>query len=264
MGREIIFNNELNLSSEVPLYYQLMTLIKEYIISGVLKENDLLPSESELCEQFSISRTTARQAFTALEKEGLVTRLRGKGTFVSKPKLRRSLNSLYSFSGQMNQLGLLADSEILSFEITELTPDLFKQFKFKKGEESQVYKIVRRRSANGEPLMMETVFIPVKFFPGLNKDMLQNVSLYKTIEEKAGIKPFKAIETYDAATIDKTQAKLLHCTPGTCAFFVTRVSQEESGRIFELALLLVRGDRCRYEIELVKNGVSVSTQVDDF
>lgn len=262
MGREIIFHNELNMESGVPLYYQIMTLIKQYIISGVLKEGDLLPSESEFCERFAISRTTVRQAFAALEKEGLVNRRQGKGTFVSIPKLRRSLNTLYSFSGEMNRLGLQPDSEILSFEITQPTPDLLEDFKFNPGEDTRVYKIVRRRSANGEPLMMETVFIPVKFCEGLNKDMLQNVSLYKTIGEKAGIKPVRAVETYDATTIDKTQAKLLHCAPGTCAFFVTRVSQEESGKVFEVALILVRGDRCRYEIELAKDNISVSRQVD--
>lgn len=262
MGREVIFQNELNQESGVPLYYQIVTLIKQYIISGVLEEGDLLPSESEFCDRFAISRTTVRQAFAALEKEGLVNRQQGKGTFVSIPKLRRSLNTLYSFSGEMLQLGLKPDSEIMSFEIMVPTPDLLATFKFRPGEDKKVYKIVRRRSANKEPLMMETVFIPVKFCPGLDKDMLQNVSLYKTIGERAGIKAARAVETYDATTIDKTQAKLLHCAPGTCAFFVTRVSQDESGQVFEVALLLVRGDRCRYEIELAKDNVSVSRQVD--
>ncbi len=262
MGREIILQNVLDFENKIPLYYQLMTLIKRYILSGVLKEGDLLPSENELCDGFNVSRTTVRQAFDALEKEGLVERLRGKGTFVSKPKLRRSLNNLYSFSGEMNHLGLTADSEILSFEITDPTPDLFSHFVFREGEDTRVYKIVRRRSANGEPLMMETVFIPVKFCPDLNKDMLQRVSLYKTIGEKANIKPVRAVETYDAANIDRTQAKLLRCAPGTCAFFVTRVSTEESGQVFEVAFILVRGDRCRYEIELVKDNVSFSRQVD--
>jgi GntR family transcriptional regulator len=262
MGREIILQNELDTDNKIPLYYQLMTLIKRYILSGVLEEGDLLPSESELCERYCISRTTVRQAFSALEKEGLVMRQRGKGTFVSKPKLRRSLNNLYSFSGEMNHLGLVADSEILSFEIIDPTPDLIEHFVFKAGEDTRVYKIVRRRSANGEPLMMETVFIPVKFCSDLSKDMLQNVSLYKTIGERANIKPVRAVETYDATTIDRSQAKLLHCAPGTCAFFVTRISQEESGQIFEVALILVRGDRCRYEIELVRDNVSFSRQVD--
>ena len=262
MGREIIFENELDTSNGIPLYYQLMTLIKRYIISDVLKQGDLLPSESELCECFNISRTTVRQAFAALEKEGLVNRQRGKGTFVSVPKLRRSLNNLYSFSGEMSHLGLVADSEILSFEIIQPTPDLCEYFVFRPGEDTSLYKIVRRRSANGEPLMMETVFIPVKFCPDLNKEMLQSVSLYKTIGDKAGIKPVRAVETYDATTIDKSQAKLLRCAVGTCAFFVTRVSQEEKGQVFEVAYILVRGDRCRYEIELVKDNLSMSRQVD--
>ena len=65
------------------------------------------------------------------------------------------------------------------------------------------------------------------------------------------------MESYEATVIDKNEAELLHTRPGSGAFFVQRISENEAGDIFELALILVRGDRCRYEIELEPDNVSV-------
>ena len=80
-----VFKNKLSLESEIPLYAQLMGIIQRTITSGALKVGDLLPSETELCKEFDVSRNTVRQAIGALEEEGLVVRKRGKGTFVTDP-----------------------------------------------------------------------------------------------------------------------------------------------------------------------------------
>lgn len=76
-----VFKNNLSLESEIPLYAQLTGIIQRTITSGALKIGDLLPSETELCREFDISRNTVRQAIGALEEEGFVVRKRGKGTF---------------------------------------------------------------------------------------------------------------------------------------------------------------------------------------
>ena len=74
-----VLKNPLSLDSEIPLYSQLMGIIKRSITSGALKVGDLLPSEAELCRVYDISRNTVRQAIGALEEEGFVVRKRGKG-----------------------------------------------------------------------------------------------------------------------------------------------------------------------------------------
>ena len=82
MEHNAILDSKLSLSSNIPLYAQLVGIIKREISSGALKIGDLLPSEAELCRALDISRNTARQAIGELEDEGLVVRKRGKGTFV--------------------------------------------------------------------------------------------------------------------------------------------------------------------------------------
>jgi len=257
----LILENQLQVDSNVPLYYQLMVIIKRYITGGVLRPGDILPSEMELCEKFSISRTTVRQAFAALESEGLVVRQRGKGTFVSAPKLKRSLNTLYSFSAEMDLMGFSSQSDTLAFEVVQPTPDLTRRLQLERGE--NVYKMVRLRKANGEPLMLETVFVPMHICPSLTRQDLENHSLYKTIQRDTGLKPVRATETYEVTILDKNEAALLNSRAGSCAFFVQRVSENQAGEIFELAIMLVRGDRCKYEVELKRDNVSISRRLDE-
>lgn len=73
--------------SSVPLYYQLQELLHQQIASGRFRVGDTLPSEGELCRLFGVSRIVVRQALEVLEDDGEITRLQGKGTFVSEPKL---------------------------------------------------------------------------------------------------------------------------------------------------------------------------------
>ncbi len=260
MNSNLILENKLDVTSDVPLYYQLVVIIKQTITSGGLKPGDLLPSEMELCEKLSISRTTVRQAFAALESEGLVLRQRGKGTFVSEPKLKRSLNTLYSFSAEMDLLGFSSESETLAFEVIDPTQDLIGRLRLKTDE--KIFKMVRLRKANGQPLMLETVFVPMRICPQLTRNDIDNHSLYKSISEYTGHKPLRAIETYEATIIDRNEAALLDTRAGSCAFFVQRISENEAGEIFELALMLVRGDRCKYEVELKRDNVSILRRLD--
>ena len=69
--------------SHIPLYYQLEQVLRKQILSGELTPSEPIPTERELCDEFDISRTTVRQALISLEREGLLKRVQGKGTFVS-------------------------------------------------------------------------------------------------------------------------------------------------------------------------------------
>ena len=88
MEQNPILHTALSLDSDIPLYAQLVGIIKRSISTGALPVGALLPSEAELCRCLSISRNTVRQAIGELEDEGLVVRKRGRGTFVADPDLK--------------------------------------------------------------------------------------------------------------------------------------------------------------------------------
>ena len=78
----------LDKEAQTPLYYQIKQQILHHISTGALGLGDLLPPEAEICEKLQISRPTVRQAMGDLVAEGYLTRRKGIGTFVSRPKLR--------------------------------------------------------------------------------------------------------------------------------------------------------------------------------
>lgn len=256
-----ILQSQLVEESGVPLYYQLVGIIKRSITAGILKPGDLLPSEAEICEIYHVSRSTVRQALGALETEGLVYRRRGKGSFISNPKLKRRLDNLYSFSNDMKQQGLSPRSQILAFEKIEPSIDLLKSLTLSRHSEL-VYKIVRVRVADEEPLLLETTFVPEKFCPFIEREMLETDSLYRILRERAMLNPVYAVETYEPVIIKKNEAEILKCKAGMCGYFVVRTSYLETGEVFELTQSLVRGDRCRFEVELYKDSVNFLRKVN--
>jgi len=239
----------------------LVGIIKRNITGGILKPGDLLPSEAEICEAYQISRSTVRQAFSALEAEGLIFRRRGKGTYIASPKLRRKLDNLYSFSSEMAQVGLVPKSKVVAFEKLRPSLDLVRNLRIK-DEKELIFKIVRIRLANEEPLLLETTFIPEHYCPFLDRNMLEVGSLYRILIETAALNPFYAVETYEPVIFKKSEAAILNCKPGMTGYFVERISYLETGEIFELTQSLVRGDRCRFEVELYKDSVNFLRKID--
>src|SRR5699024_385163 len=95
-------------NSPIPIYYQLEEHIKKLIQDGELTPGDMLPSEREYGERYSISRMTVRQAITNLVNGRILYRVKGKGTFVMEQKMEQDLQGLTSFTEDMKARGLKA------------------------------------------------------------------------------------------------------------------------------------------------------------
>ncbi len=256
-----ILQSSISVSSDIPLYYQLISIIKRNISVGLLKPGDLLPSETEFCETFNISRTTVRQAIGELEEEGLVIRRRGKGTYISEPKLKRKMEDVYSFSNEMKNLGLRPDSKVIEFLGILPQADLVENLELK-NKNSRVYKIVRLRRANEEPLLLETTYIPVYVYPGLTEEMLKGESLYSLLREKAGIVPFEAEESYESIILDREVSKMLHCKSNSSGFYIERKAKTQTGEVYEFTQSIMRGDRTKFVVNLKNNGITFNRNIN--
>jgi len=248
-GIETRLREKLDALAAVPLYAQLFGGIKEMIRTGELAAGDLLPSEPLLCDTLKISRSTVRQAFALLEADGYIVRRRGKGTFVSKPKLRRRLSRLCSFSKQMSELGMQSQSTVLSFDVVKGDDEDGLQ-----GMPGEIYRIERLRETESAPFMIDTVYVPAGNAPALTAEALTG-SLYDIIEQRSGKTPQSAVETYEVVRLSKAQMKMLQMDSET-AFLVTRTSKTAAGELFEVAKMLIRGDRCRLEATLESGAVA--------
>ena len=255
-----ILLSELSLDSDIPLYSQIVNIVKRNLSAGTLTAGELLPSETELCRAYNVSRSTVRQAIGILESEGLVVRKQGRGTFAAAPKVRRRTEHVYSFTSEISAMGMTPSSTLIEFNVITPTPDIVKVLELKSPEE-RVYRFTRIRNVNGEPLILETSFYPCALYPDLTRELLETHSFYSLLCD-VGVVPANAIDSYEAVVIGRAEGELLHCKPGSCGFAVQRRTFDVSGSCYEFTQSLMRADRVKLDIYLRKDGVSFSRSVD--
>ena len=258
MEQNPILHSALSLDSDIPLYAQLVGIIKRNISTGVLAVGALLPSEAELCRCLNISRNTVRQAIGELEDEGLVVRKRGRGTFVADPATNRR-GVRYSFTTEVSSLGKVPSSTLVDFAVETPSGVVCEKMELREG--TPVYCFTRIRNVDGEPLILETSYYPQYIYPNLTRDMVQTHSFYSLLYH-VGITPFAAEESYEAVTLDGDSAKLLGVAAGSCAFYHQRRTRTEDGRIYEYTRSYIRGDRVRLDVHMQKSGMSFTRTID--
>ena len=254
MENNPILSSRLTLNSDIPLYTQLVGIIKRNISAGNLPVGALLPSETELCRALSISRNTVRQAIGELEDEGLVVRKRGKGTFVADPNTNRR-GVRYSFTTEVSSMGKVPSSTLVEFDVIVPPRAICQKMELKEG--TQVYCFTRVRNVDGEPLILETSYYPQFIYPNLTREMVETHSFYSLLYH-VGIVPFSTDDSYEAIQLDGPRATLLGVDSGSSAFYHQRRTKTEDGRIYEYTRSYIRGDRMRLDVHMQKSGISFS------
>lgn len=252
MSENNVLNINISYESTTPLYYQLFTQIKYEIQRGVLKPGDLLPSESQLCSKYNLSRSTVRQALNQLVEDNLIVRQRGKGSYVAKNKINRNLYHLYNFTEDITELGLSPRSEVLENAIEDASDEIIENLHLPEGK-TKVFKLVRLRLANNEPLLLEFTHIPLYLCPDIVNENFSNTSLYNFLKTRHNLNLYKATETYEAVELNKKIAELLNCMVSTCAFKIKRIAYLDSGVPFEMTTSYQKGSACKFKVELYAN-----------
>jgi GntR family transcriptional regulator len=242
----------------IPLYHQLKTVLMDSIDSGQWQAGQQLPTEEKLAENFGVSKITVRQALRDLADLGYVRRERGRGTFVSKPKFDQGPRELMSFTQEMHRHHLTAGSSVLECNTVDAAELVAESLQLRAGE--PVFVLKRLRSADGEPMGIQTAHIPQSLVPDLVSDNLENISLYEVIRIRYGLQPAKARETYFAIPAEPEIASLLAIPEGWPVFSVQRVTYLANGKPFEFVQSLLRGDRYNIILELAANRVPQATR----
>src|SRR5579863_5138553 len=146
----------------VPAYKRIQGTIITRLESGQLKPGDIVDSERELARIHRVSLMTARQALTGLEREGMVVRRPGAGTFVAPPKIH--FNKLMSYTEQMSGRGLAASSKLLSLGIIDTEQEIAARLALP--ATSRLIKVERLRLGANEPFAIETCYLSAADFVG--------------------------------------------------------------------------------------------------
>jgi GntR family transcriptional regulator len=241
----------LRLSGDGPLHTQLEAGLRRLIASGDVPVDALLPAEVELAAELGLSRHTVRHALSALVADGLLQRERRRGTRVLGPAAQaiteRSLTSFYAFAWEVSARGVEQRSYVLEREVVDPSPHIRRQLALGAGAKAE--RIVRLRTAGGEPLVIETAFIPTALMAGLDADVLERGSVYDALERLHGLRVVRAHEVIRPTIVSAALARLLHVRRGAAAFLVERTTWSDRGPI-EWQESLVRGDRYLYSVDL--------------
>lgn len=184
---------------------------------------------------------TARQALKALCDLGIVYSQRGKGTFVSAPKLEKDFRKVLSFSEEMEMRGSHPASRVISFEHLPADAQVAEALQMDAGAE--VISLRRIRLADNTPLGLEHSHIPRVLCPDLKRTFDPQDSLYQTLATRYGIHIVVTDEVAEAALARPEDAELLDIPRRSPVFHLTRHSFIETGQPVEYVTSVYRGDR---------------------
>ena len=204
-----------------------------------------LPSEAELCERFSVSRMTVRQALQELTNDGLVERRRGQGTFVAHRPVHRRPGVFLSFTEEMNRRGMQATSRLLSAGMDDARRS--ETLDLGLAPDSRVVRVRRVRLADGVPVALEDAAL-VPELGGVLEEDLGGGSLHSALERR-GVVATRATGTITARLARASETELLDLAPQSALLVELRTLFDQEGRVFERTETRYAADR--YVIDVV-------------
>jgi GntR family transcriptional regulator len=232
----------------LPHYRQIELALRERV--PTLRPGARLPSDSDLCREFGVSRMTARNAMQRLADEGLVRRIPGRGTFVVEPPAHRHADRLMAFSHEMERQGRTASSRLLAREIRPATGAEASMLELRSAD--PVVLVRRLRLADGRPMAIETAVLAGRTADVVMNADLEGGSLHEALAG-AGIQLRRGKATITAEAATRDDARLLGVEAGEPLLVERRVIADSQARPVEATESRYPGDRyaldVRFEVE---------------
>jgi GntR family transcriptional regulator len=230
-----------------PKYLQ----VRDILLRRLQREfqpGDQFPTEQALCREFGVSRETVREALRGLENDGWLSRRPGQGTFVLRRPPARRDRRLTGMAEDFTNLKLDTEARVLEKGVVKAPVEIAETMKLAEGEE--VYRIVRVRSFEGEPLAYYEGYFPVEIGRRIAKLNLRRTSLVHELGATLGIAFWEELQTIEATVADTALAQLLDASLGAPLLSLTRVFVTEEDNLRILFRSSYRADRYYYTVKL--------------
>lgn len=235
-------------TGQVPLYQQLADRLRRQITEGAYRVGDRLPSEEALGGEFGVSRITVRAALDQLSAAGLLQRQRGKGTFVSAPPVEHELIRLTDFVEDMLAAGLSPASRILWFDEEPASSEVATELEI--APDSPVVRLDRLRLGDNDPIAVDTTFLPLRYGRLLEREHLEDETIYRQLESRYGIPVLSGIFMIEAGAASADLAGHLRIDQGAPVLIIRRTSYSTNREVIYYQKRYYRADRVRYRLEL--------------
>lgn len=216
------------------------------------RPGDRMPSERELSARWGVARMTVRHAMDTLVAEGLVVRRQGSGTYVAAQPMVRFLG-LTSFTQDMRDRGLVPASRLLAFGVDPADAMLAARLQVPPGE--RTVSFTRLRLGSGEPMAVETVWIPAMLVPGLGPRDLDG-SLYELLGRRYRIATRAASVTIEPVLPEPRTRALLAIADDQACLRLRMIDSDARGRVVMVADCIYRGDRYQLSADIAGAGLS--------
>lgn len=241
-----------------PMYDQLQRLLLRSIEKGALQPGDMLPSEHQLCRLHEVSRTVVRQALGLLEHEGMIARIKGKGTFVAPRKTSERLaGQLSGLHEEVAARGGAVTSDVLRHETVPAPAPVAHQLGL--SAEDEVVMLERLRYVDGEPWSLSRTWLPPHLGELLEDVDLSTTSLNQTLDAQ-GVRAVHGERSVEAALTDEREGQLLGLGAGQPVLRLTSSSYDAEDRAIEHFSALHRGDRSRFVFAIHRDAPSGRVQ----
>jgi GntR family transcriptional regulator len=246
---------ELSGMSDQPAHARIAHWLEDLVTSGELEPGDKLPPEVQIATSLGVSRMTLRQALGSVEAKGFIDRRRGRfgGSFIAAPRFELDHAALPGFTEQMLRIDVEPGAEVL--RATTRKPDVVVGKALNLRRTDHVHEILRVRTANGEPIVLEEAYLPAAVFPELLAEDLHG-SLYAVMREY-GSAPVTADERIEATPATVEQGEILGVPAESPLLLIVRTSYGDNGVAVEYSRDYLRSDRTAIRI---KSRAEVTTE----
>lgn len=234
----------ISFSPNSPKYYQIYKKLLKKIQSGKYEENDRFPSDTELVNQFDVSRGTVREAVKMLINQGYLVREQGKGTFVTYKKIKQTSDQLIGFSELMKRNNIKPDAKLLHKEV--ITPPEELKDRMHLSDDDKVVHIIRVRYGDNLPLIIERSYFNYRLFKPISDKDLEENSIFKLLYDHTDIRLGEAVQHIEAINAGETEHDMLNIPIGTPLLLLKRLIQTRKGEYFQYSEDVYRSDRISF------------------
>ncbi|QGZ96216.1 HTH-type transcriptional repressor YvoA [Terricaulis silvestris] len=235
----------------VPLYHQLEQDLRERINAREFKAGEALPTEERICGEYGVSRITVRRALETLIAEGLITKRRGVGTFVTPPPESgvRSVRLSGSLDEFLASAGALA-TKVLSMQEIQAPDEAVRGLRLAPGEACTRLDLLS--FLEDAPLGYHNLYLPLAIGRKIKPvDVGQKLPVIRMVEGKAGARVVRAEQFLEADIAGPIASKYLNLQENTPVLKVTRIYYDMTGAPVEMIVARNHPERYRYSIDFV-------------
>ncbi|MDP2969637.1 MAG: GntR family transcriptional regulator [Deltaproteobacteria bacterium] len=234
----------------IPLYYQVETILREKISSGEYQPGDPFPTEDQLVQSYQVSRVTVRQALASIEKDGLISRKRGKGSVVMKGKLHLEPMKLTGMIEDIIAMGIKTKTKIINFGFVFPLKKVTESLKL--NENDKVLRVERIRLIKESPVSYTLSYIPPDLGKKISIKDLTVQPMLDVLEKKCKVEIARGFQIIEATVADSRVASFLDVMTGAPLLKIERTVFDIKNRPVEYISILYRSDRYHYSVDLVR------------